>query len=112
MTKPAILLTAALAIGVSVIASTPADAAGFGIYVGGSGYGYSIGAGNGCYGGYRTAYYPSTAVYGGWDSDHEWHDTSHFDYHPGRFVRHRNHFHYEPGHYDYHETGHLHHYHP
>ena len=35
-----------------------------------------------------------------------WHDTSHFDYHPGEYVRHGNHFHYQPGHYDLHRTGH------
>lgn len=35
-----------------------------------------------------------------------WHNTSHYDYHPGQFTRHRNHFHYQPGHYDWHRTGH------
>ncbi len=35
-----------------------------------------------------------------------WHDTSHYDYHPGQYVRHGNHFHYQPGHYDLHRTGH------
>jgi hypothetical protein len=38
----------------------------------------------------------------------QWHNTSHWDYHPGSFQRHRNHFHYVPGHYDYHQTGHWH----
>lgn len=37
-----------------------------------------------------------------------WHDTSHYDYHPGSFQRHRNHYHYVPGHYDYHRQGHYH----
>jgi hypothetical protein len=35
-----------------------------------------------------------------------WHNTSHYDYHPGQFTRHNNHYHYTPGHYDYHRTGH------
>lgn len=35
-----------------------------------------------------------------------WHDTSHYDYHPGEYLRHRNHYHYVPGHYDFHQTGH------
>lgn len=35
-----------------------------------------------------------------------WHDTSHYDYHPGGLVPHGNHYHYIPGHYDYHRTGH------
>src|SRR5262245_31182271 len=113
MTKPAITLIAVVVLGLSVIASSPAKAAGFGIYVGGNGYGYSFGTGNAYYGGYRKAYYPTSVIYdNGWNGDHEWHDTSHYDYHPPTVVRHRNHFHYVPGHYDYHETGHMHHYHP
>ncbi len=35
-----------------------------------------------------------------------WHDTSHYDYHPGEYVRHGNHYDYIPGHWDYHRTGH------
>ncbi len=35
-----------------------------------------------------------------------WHNTGHYDYHPGQFTRHNNHYHYTPGHYDYHRTGH------
>ena len=35
-----------------------------------------------------------------------WHNTSHWDYHPGGYVRHNNHYDYVPGHYDYHRTGH------
>jgi hypothetical protein len=37
-----------------------------------------------------------------------WHNTSHYDYHPGEFRRHGNHYHYVPGHYDYHRSGHWH----
>ena len=37
-----------------------------------------------------------------------YHDTSHYDYHPGHYVRHRGHYDYVPGHYDYHRTGHWH----
>jgi hypothetical protein len=36
------------------------------------------------------------------------HDTSHYDYHPGQLYRHGNHLHYQPGHYDLHRTGHWH----
>ena len=63
------------------------------------------------YGGYRTARYGYG--YGGGDcygGRSVWHDTSHYDYHPGEVVRHRNHYHYVPGHYDFHETGHWDHY--
>src|SRR5262245_38282711 len=61
--------------------------------------GYYGGYGSGCgYGGYS----PYTTYYGGgWGGGHShWHDTTHLDYHPGEFVRHRGHYHYVPGHYD------------
>jgi hypothetical protein len=35
-----------------------------------------------------------------------WHDTTHWDYHPGTFRPHGNHVHYVPGHYHRHQTGH------
>lgn len=38
---------------------------------------------------------------------YDWHDTSHYDYHPGEYVRHGNHFDYNPGHYDWHSQGHY-----
>jgi hypothetical protein len=46
---------------------------------------------------------------GGWGGRSTWHDTTHLDYHPGEFRRHRGHYHYVPGHYDVHEEGHWHH---
>lgn len=69
-----------------------------------SGYG---GYGCGGYGGYGG--YPYTTYYGGgWrgGGHADWHDTTHLDYHPGEYRRHRNHYHYNPGHYDVHEDGH------
>jgi hypothetical protein len=54
----------------------------------------------------------ATAHGGGYGYHHHhypsWHDTSHFDYHPGYFAPHGNHFHYVPGHYHFHQTGHYH----
>ncbi len=38
----------------------------------------------------------------------QWHNTSHYDYHPTTIVPHGNHFHVQPGHYDFHQTGHYH----
>jgi len=38
---------------------------------------------------------------------HRWHDTSHFDYHPGRWVWNGFRWVYVPGHYDFHRTGHF-----
>ena len=41
----------------------------------------------------------------------DWHDTTHWDYHPGYVVPHGNHYDYVPGHYHLHRDGHwdLHH---
>jgi hypothetical protein len=35
-----------------------------------------------------------------------WHDTSHYDFHPGGYERHYDHYHYVPSHYDWHQDGH------
>jgi len=91
-----------------------ADAGGFSISVGRGHYGHGhyggyrgfVGRGGYGYGGYGRSYYPS---YG--HSHSVWHDTSHYDYHPGGFARHGNHYHYIPGHYDWHQDGHWDHYH-
>ena len=75
-------------------------------------------AGHGCYsGGFYQPYSghihhnvnPYTATWGG--GHLHYHDTSHFDYVPGGFVRHWNHYHYRPGGYIFHQQGHwdLHH---
>jgi hypothetical protein len=37
-----------------------------------------------------------------------WHDTSHWDYHPGGYISHGSHLHYVPGHFDFHSSGHYH----
>jgi hypothetical protein len=82
--------------------TTTAEAGGVNFSVNlGNGYGY------GGYGSFRGRYrsYNVRPQYYGRHHAH-WHDTSHYDYHPGGFYRHRNHFHYQPGHYDYHQTGH------
>jgi hypothetical protein len=96
-----------------VVASAPkAEAQGF--HFGAGGVHVDVGNPHGYYGGYG-AYghcggygsYPYTTYYGGgWGGHALWHDTTHLDYHPGEFVRHRNHYHYVPGHYDVHEDGH------
>lgn len=45
----------------------------------------------------------------GWGGPYPtWHDTSHFDYHPGYVVPHGNHLDFVPGHYDFHPSGHYH----
>jgi hypothetical protein len=67
--------------------------------------------GGGYYGGGGNFYRRTSYYHGGGHGHggHRWHDTSHYDYHPGEYVRHRNHYHYVPGHYDWHQTGHWHH---
>jgi hypothetical protein len=56
-------------------------------------------------GGYGHAHYQSV-FRPTWGPHYDWHDTSHYDYHPGEYVPHRNHYHYVPGHYDLHREGH------
>jgi hypothetical protein len=46
----------------------------------------------------------------GWYGGHYdavWHNTTHWDYHPGYYQRHFNHYHYVPGHFDLHRSGHF-----
>lgn len=120
------LLSAVALITLLLAASLAPRASAQGIHFGGSGVHVDIGnphghygnyggyyGGSGCgYGGYGYAgygrYTPYTSFYGGgWGGgDAHWHDTTHLDYHPGEFVRHRGHYHYVPGHYDMHEDGH------
>ncbi len=63
----------------------------------GGGARYGSGYGGGGYG------HQSHHGHGGHGS---WHDTSHYDYHPGGYVRHYDHYDYVPGHYDFHQEGH------
>lgn len=65
-------------------------------YHGGHGF-YGGHYGHGHYGGVYS--YPTYPRY---------HDTSHYDWHPGGYLRHGNHYDYVPGHYDWHPTGHWH----
>lgn len=47
---------------------------------------------------------------GGWGGNrghYDWHDTSHYDFHPGGYQRHYDHYDYVPAHYDYHSQGHY-----
>ena len=41
---------------------------------------------------------------------HHWHDTSHYDHHPGRWVWNGFRWVYIPGHLHWHQDGHFHHY--
>lgn len=78
----------------------------------------SVGAASASAQGYGSPYGSAHSNYGynnyarqpGYSSGYgsRWHDTSHYDYHPGSIQRHRLHFHYVPGHYDFHRSGHGH----
>lgn len=113
-----------LAVGLAVVlgvigGATPASAQGVHIGAGpvhvdvgqphGRGYDYApYRRSSWSYGGNYRAYYPApyqrrTVFYGG---HQHWHDTTHYDYHPGEYVPHRGHYHYVPGHYDLHRSGH------
>jgi hypothetical protein len=66
----------------------------------GGGYGYRSGYGGG------HAYRGFYGGHGGHRSHYDWHDTSHYDFHPGGYVRHYDHYDYVPSHYDFHREGH------
>ncbi|MGD9856266.1 MAG: hypothetical protein AB7U20_15080 [Planctomycetaceae bacterium] len=98
-------ITCAAVMGLMLAGSTAANAGGVHVQIGGyGGFGRS-----GYYGGHGI--YSGQRIYGGYGYGYRnpviWHDTSHFDYHPGQYVPHGNHFHYQPGHYDFHQTGHF-----
>jgi hypothetical protein len=89
---------------------------GTGRAINGSHYSYNRGFYGG-HGGARYSYYrahPYGAYYGGGrhghghhgHGHHQWHDTSHYDYYPGGYVRHYDHYDYVPPHYDWHQEGH------
>jgi hypothetical protein len=106
--KRFLIMTSVLAVvlAFTTFSSSPAKAE-VGVHLAGPGYHIDFGRSHhhdGYYGHHRRVAY---GFYGGdCYRGSRWHDTSHYDYHPGEFVRHRNHYHYVPGHWDYHETGH------
>ena len=112
-----ILFTALIATGFAFTGagSNEAKADNFGLHVSGPGYHFDIGRAHGRNRGHYGR--PYRSHYSSWRGrdrhrDHSWHDTSHWDYHPGEFVPHYDQYHYVPGHYDWHEDGHWHHHHP
>jgi hypothetical protein len=103
-----------LLIALALVSTSGPSAQAQGFHFGGGGVHVDVGNPHSYYGGYggygqSNCYgsYPYTSYYGGgWGGHSDWHDTTHLDYHPGEYVRHRNHYHYVPGHYDVHEDGH------
>jgi hypothetical protein len=109
MLKYILTTSAVFVLAIAIDGANEASARGF--HFGGGGVHIDVGNAHGGFGGCRS--YPQTSywgggwgVYGGWGGHSHWHDTTHLDYHPGEYVRHRNHYHYVPGHYDVHNDGH------
>ena len=95
--------------------SANAQGCGYGGYGGGYGGGYrggvslGISSGYGGYGGYgRGVNFGYSSYRPSYYTRPVWHDTTHLDYHPGRYVPHGNHLDYVPGHKSVHRTGHWH----
>lgn len=103
------LIIASVAVVGMLLVTAGTSNAGVRFSFGGGGYH----SGHNHYGhGYRGGYgggYGYAPTYRYYNSYPQWHNTSHYDYHPPSLQRHRNHYHYVPGHYDYHQTGHWHH---
>jgi hypothetical protein len=107
MTKYIFTVSAVLAFIIGTLGGAK-EASAQGFHFGGAGVHVDVGYPH-SYGGY-----PYTTYWGnGWSGwgGHTWHDTTHYDYHPGGFRRHNNHYHYVPGHYDVHYDGHWDHHH-
>jgi hypothetical protein len=112
---------ALVTVGVLSVGPATASAQVFGGY-GDNGCGVSYGgpSQNVGYGGYAPDYNVYSPGYGGginvgygglnlsFGGGSRWHNTTHYDYHPGSFQRHRFHYDYVPGHYDIHRSGHRH----
>jgi hypothetical protein len=109
MKTVALTLAMFAALAWSGLASNEAKAGDFGFHI--SGPGYHVDFGRPHYGHRYVGHSVGYLGWGGWNGGHSWHDTSHWDYHPGEWVRHGHHFHYVPGHYDYHTDGHWDHHH-
>jgi len=105
-------LTTAMVLGFALSGPETASAGGVHFYSGPYGTGFGLNTGHR---GHLQGY--GNRVHVRQRGHYHYHDTSHFDYVPGRVVPHRNHFHYIPGgyqfhregHYDYHRGGHRHH---
>ena len=96
-----ILLTGFALIAAVAMTTSTAEAGRFGISLNFGGHRHHSGYGHR---GYSHRNYGHRS-YGHRGHSH-WHDTSHWDYHPGGFQRHGNHYHYIPGHYHWHNDGH------
>ena len=68
--------------------------------------GVHIDVGHGYYRGYSSHV---GRHYGGrrYGGHYDYHNTTHYDFHPGHYYRHGNHIDYAPGHYDLHRSGHY-----
>ena len=108
-------LVATLMVGAAIFGVQAAANAGHGHgFSGGNsgGYGQSYGGfshGGSQYGGSQYGGMMGPSFGGGYGCQPRppvWHNTSHYDFHPGQYVQHGNHSHYVPGHYDFHQTGH------
>jgi hypothetical protein len=114
MTKLILAVATCSAIALLAVDADVAKADGFSIQFVSPGYGCYDGHSNYLHNAYYGRRYGSYyGRYGGYypRGGHTWHDTSHWDYHPGGFVRHYDHYHYQPGHWDYHQEGHWDHHH-
>jgi hypothetical protein len=119
-------LLAILAIATVAFLSTGGDEANAqGIHIGGRGIHVDIGRPHGGHYGHHSSFYGGHSYrghhgghgrhggshfyhggHGGHGSHYRWHDTSHYDFHPGGYVRHYDHYDYIPPHYDFHREGH------
>ncbi|MFV0444205.1 MAG: hypothetical protein ACK5Q5_11610 [Planctomycetaceae bacterium] len=116
-----LILSAMTAATLMFASAGTAEAGKFQLVIGnGGGYG-GFGGGYGGGWGAQPGYNPQPAFGGGGHRHHgvnpgynpgvgghfDYHDTSHYDYIPGRWVKHGCHWDWQPGRYVYHQDGHF-----
>ena len=107
MNKLALTFVAVVAFAVVSTTADTAEARGFRFHFGGGGVHVDIG---------NVSHYGHHGRHSrhgghGWGGSHVWHDTSHWDYIPGRYVWHGDHYDYIPPRRVYHHEGHWDHLH-
>ena len=105
MKRIATTLAIVIGLGLTGLGTARVEAASpFRIHFGGGGVHVDIGHGQHGGHGHQSGSYYRGRSYGG---HYDFHDTSHYDWHPAQVYRHGNHFDVAPGHYDLHQSGHY-----
>ena len=109
--RTSLALAVIVGIGLAGFGASQAQAGhpwGTGIHVGHNSLHYGHGSSHVVrYSGLHNRLYYAPGAFGNVHGNHfDWHDTSHFDYHPGHYIFNGYSYQYVPGHWDFHNDGH------